>query len=157
MYVTPTVLVDGQQFPTKTSTTPAITMDFPSSLNGTGGWSRVPFEGVNILPLGSQFNIDARIAKTIPFTERLRGQFAFDAFNATNHRNISAVQTSCLHGDVGSAQSGGRRRHADVLVRLSIRQHLAPRASLVPAELVSAGCSAKRISHAAIGDNVHAG
>ena len=101
MYATPIVLVDGQQFPTKTSTTPAIIMNFPSSLNGTGGWSRVPFEAVNILPLGSQFNIDARVAKTIPFTERLHGQFAFDAFNVTNHKNVSAVDTIAYTATLG--------------------------------------------------------
>ena len=76
-----------------------ITMDYTDSLNGSGGWSRVPWENVNILPLGSQFNIDARVSKTVPFTARLHGTFALDAFNATNHRNISAVQTlayTCL-------------------------------------------------------------
>jgi hypothetical protein len=76
-------------------------MDFPTSLNGTGGWSRVPFEPVNILPLGSQLNIDARVAKTIPYTERLHGQFAFDAFNATNHKNISAVDTIAYTSTLG--------------------------------------------------------
>ena len=101
IFVTPTMLVDGQQFPTKTSTTPAIVMDFPNSLNGSGGWTRVPWEAVNILPLGSTMNIDARIAKTIPFTERLRGQFAFDAFNATNHKNVSAVNTLAYTSTLG--------------------------------------------------------
>jgi hypothetical protein len=93
MYVTPLVEVEGQQFPTKTSVNTAITMNFPNTLNGTGGWSRVPFEGVNILPLGSQFNIDARLSKTVPFTSRLMGTFRVDAFNLTNHMNVSAVNT----------------------------------------------------------------
>jgi hypothetical protein len=93
MYVTPTVEVQGQQFPTTNSVNTKITMDFPSSLNGTGGWSRVPFENVNILPLGSQFNIDAQVSKIVPFTGRLKGQFTLQAFNATDHRNVSAVNT----------------------------------------------------------------
>jgi hypothetical protein len=93
IYVTPTVEVEGQQFIKTNTVNTAITMDFPDSLNGSGGWSRVPFENVNILPLGSQFNIDARVSKTVPFTARLKGQFTFDAFNATDHKNISAVNT----------------------------------------------------------------
>ena len=56
---------------------------------------------MNILPLGSQFNIDARVSKTVPFTSRLHGVFAFDAFNATNHRNISAVQTLAYTSTLG--------------------------------------------------------
>jgi hypothetical protein len=105
MYVSPTILAAGQQFPTKTITPNytnlAITMDFPNTLNGTGGWSRVPFEAVNILPLGSQTNIDARLSKTIPFTSRLMGQFAFDAFNATNHKDVSAVDTIAYTSTLG--------------------------------------------------------
>jgi hypothetical protein len=76
-------------------------MDYTDSLNGSGGWSRVPWENVNILPLGSQFNIDARVSKTVPFTARLHGTFALDAFNATNHRNISAVQTLAYTSTLG--------------------------------------------------------
>ena len=93
MYVTPIIMVQGQQFPTKNSVNTAITMNWPNTLNGTGGWSRVPWEPVNTLPLGSQFNIDARLSKTVPFTSRLAGTFTIDAFNLTDHRNVTAVNT----------------------------------------------------------------
>jgi Carboxypeptidase regulatory-like domain/TonB dependent receptor len=93
MYATPLVEVDGQQFAVTTSVNTKITMDYPSSPNGTGGWSRVPFQAVNILPIGSQLSIDPRVSKTVPFTERLHGQFTVEAFNVTNHRNVSAVNT----------------------------------------------------------------
>ncbi|HUB78503.1 MAG TPA: carboxypeptidase regulatory-like domain-containing protein [Bryobacteraceae bacterium] len=93
IYQTPLVDVIGQQFNVTNSVNTKITMDFPSSLNGTGGWSRMPLDAVNILPLGAFLNVDARVSKTVPFTSRLRGTFAFDAFNASNHKNISAVQT----------------------------------------------------------------
>lgn len=95
MYVTPTVEVEGQQF-TKTvsgGATTAITMDFANSLLGTAGWSRVPWQNVNILPLGSWLNVDARVSKTLPFTPRLKGVLTAEAFNATNHKNVSAVDT----------------------------------------------------------------
>jgi len=101
MYVTPVVEVQGQQFTTTTSVNTKIVMDFPSSLNGTGGWSRVPFENVNILPLGSQFNIDAQVSKAVPFTARLKGQFALQAFNATDRKNVSAVNTIAYTSTLG--------------------------------------------------------
>jgi hypothetical protein len=91
MYTTPLVEVDGPQFTQTNSVNTKITMDYPYSLNGTGGWSRVGFQGVNYLPIGSQLSIDPRVSKTVPFTERLRGQFTVEAFNVTNHRNVSAV------------------------------------------------------------------
>jgi hypothetical protein len=93
IYQTPTVEVIGQQFTVTNTVNTKITMDFPSSLNGTGGWSRMPLDAVNILPLGSTFNVDARLSKMVPFTSRLHGTFALDAFNASNHKNISAVDT----------------------------------------------------------------
>jgi hypothetical protein len=78
--------VQGQQFT-------GITMDYTNSMNGTGGWSRVPFENVNILPLGSQINVDARLSKTMPITGRLKAQLTVEAFNAANRQNVSAVNT----------------------------------------------------------------
>jgi hypothetical protein len=86
MFVTPTVEVQGQQFT-------GITMDYSTSLNGTGGWSRVPFQDVNTLPLGTHANVDARVSKSLPFTERFKGQLTIEAFNAANHENVSAVNT----------------------------------------------------------------
>ena len=46
--VTPPVMVEGQQFS-------AITMDYTSSLNGSGDWCRVPFDAVNSLTTGSEY------------------------------------------------------------------------------------------------------
>jgi len=43
--VTPLVVVEGQPFS-------AFTMDYTSSLNGSGGRSRVPFDAVNSLKTG---------------------------------------------------------------------------------------------------------
>jgi hypothetical protein len=86
MYETPTVEVVGQQFS-------GTTMLYTTSLNGTDGWSRVPFQGVNTLPIGSHTNLDVRVSRSLPFTERLRGKLSFEAFNVTNHQNNSAVNT----------------------------------------------------------------
>jgi hypothetical protein len=89
MYVTPLIEVQGQQFN-------GYVMDYATSLNGTNGWSRVPFEQVNSLPLGSRTNVDARLSKWLPFTERFKGLLTVEAFNATNHQNVSAVNTTAF-------------------------------------------------------------
>jgi hypothetical protein len=88
MFATPLVEVVGQQF-----SVGDITMTYPSSLNGTGGWSRVPFENVNILPIGSHLNLDARVSRNLPFSARLQGKLVFEVFNATNRQNPTAVNT----------------------------------------------------------------
>jgi hypothetical protein len=91
-----TALVDviGQQFT-------GVTMAFPMSLNGTGGWSRVPFDAVNSLPIGNQYNVDARVTRELPFTSRLKGILMVEAYNALNHKNYTSVEPIAF-----TAQSG---------------------------------------------------
>jgi hypothetical protein len=81
-----TALVDvmGQQFT-------GVTMAFPTSLSGFGGWSRVPFYAVNTLPIGNQYNVDARVTRELPFTSRLKGILMIEAYNALNHKNYTSV------------------------------------------------------------------
>lgn len=84
--VTPLVLVNGQQFST-------ITMSYTNSLDGSGGWSRVPFEGVNSLLTGAERNVDARLTRTLPFSERVKGMLMFEVFDAFNTQHTTAVNT----------------------------------------------------------------
>jgi len=86
MFATPLVEVQGQQFT-------GYTMQYTNSLNGTNGWSRVPFEKTGGLPIGTRQNLDVRASKALPITERLRAQLMVEAFNATNHENVSAINT----------------------------------------------------------------
>ena len=86
MYATPTVQVIGQQFT-------GVTMLYTTSLNATDGWSRVPFQPIGTLPIGTHQNIDVRISKALPFTERFQGRLMFQAYNVANHANYSAVNT----------------------------------------------------------------
>jgi hypothetical protein len=84
--VTPIALVQGQQFS-------GITMNYTSSLNGSGGWARVPF-----LPLGSlhtdpAYNVDARIARLLPITERIRAVLLFEGFNIFNMQYNTSVNS----------------------------------------------------------------
>jgi hypothetical protein len=84
---TPLVLVNGQQFA-------GVTMPYTTSLNGTGGWSRVPFQGVNSLQTGPEYSVDARLSREIPFTDRVRGRLMFEGFNLFNTQYNTSVNTT---------------------------------------------------------------
>jgi hypothetical protein len=75
------VQVDGQQ------------MAFPGSLNGTGGWPRVPFLPISSLNAGPEYTVNARIARSVPITERVTGRLVFEAFNLFNTQFDTSVNT----------------------------------------------------------------
>jgi hypothetical protein len=83
---TPLVAVSGQQFT-------GVSMVYLDSLNGSGGWSRVPFEPVNSLPTGPQYDVDARLTRDIPVTERVKARLMFEAFNMLNTQYNTSVNT----------------------------------------------------------------
>jgi hypothetical protein len=85
-YATALILVSGQQF---SSTAPA----FANSLNGSGGWTRVPFYPVNSLRMSPEQNLDARLARTISFGGRVKATVMFDAFNVLNRQWTTGVNT----------------------------------------------------------------
>ena len=85
--VTPTVLLSGNQSST-------FTMAYFNSLNGSGGWARVPFSPVGSLRTDGQRNLDARLGRTIPITERVQGAVAIEAFNLFNTQRITSVNTT---------------------------------------------------------------
>jgi hypothetical protein len=84
--VTPTVLLTGNQ-------TSLFAMPYFNSLNGSGGWDRVPFEQIGSLQTGAQRIVDARLTRTLPFTERVHGEVAAEAFNLFNTQRITGVNT----------------------------------------------------------------
>lgn len=55
------------------------------SLNGLGGgFGRVPFQPVSNLDVDRIYKVDARLAKKLPFTERVTGYLQLEAFNVFN-------------------------------------------------------------------------
>lgn len=106
------------------------------SLNGLGGgFGRVPFQPISNLDLDPVYRVDARLAKRLPFTERLTGFLQFEAFNVfntpydTNRRNAeytlnSATNTLSYIASYGSGSStatspdGTNARRAQVSLRL---------------------------------------
>ena len=83
---TAVVAVAGQQFS-------GVTMAYTNSLNGSGGWARVPFDPIGSLHTGPQYNVDARISRTINLREGVRAVLMFEAFNAFNTQFDTAVNT----------------------------------------------------------------
>jgi hypothetical protein len=83
---TPVVAISGQQFT-------GVSMVYLDSMNGSGGWSRVPFEPVNSLPTGPQYDVDARLTRNIPVTERVKVRLMLEAFNLLNTQYNTSVNT----------------------------------------------------------------
>jgi hypothetical protein len=83
---TPVVVVNGQQFS-------GLTMLYPTSLNGSGGWSRVPLQGVNRMYTENQYVVNARVTRMLPFTDRVKGMLMFEAFNALNRQYATTLDT----------------------------------------------------------------
>ena len=83
---TPTVIVTGNQFSSST-------MLYFTTLNGSGGWSRVPFQKVNSLSSDTQRNLDARITRSIPIRGGLRCLVGFEAYNVFNSQPSTGINT----------------------------------------------------------------
>jgi hypothetical protein len=99
---TPVLYVNGQQFANGTNDgTTAITMLYVNSLNGSGGWNRVPFEDVNSLRNSAQYVVNARVAKTVPFTDRVKGTVGFEAFNVFNNQYSTSLDTIAYTATAG--------------------------------------------------------
>jgi hypothetical protein len=81
-----TVSVNGTQF--------TGVSYYLSTLNGSGGWSRVPFWPVNSLDVDRIYRVDARLTRDLPFGERVKGILMFEAFNAFNTQYNTSLNTS---------------------------------------------------------------
>jgi len=83
---TVTALPLGQQF------TDAL-MLYPTSLNGSGGWARLLYNGISTLKTEPQYSLDVRVSRTLPFTERIHGTLMFEAFNVLNRQFATMLDT----------------------------------------------------------------
>jgi hypothetical protein len=86
LHQTATVILNGQQFS-------AITMDYTTSMDGAGGWARVPFYPVNSLNTGPRYDVDARVSRTFGFGERFKLTLLAEAFNVLNMQFNTSVNT----------------------------------------------------------------
>jgi hypothetical protein len=76
---------------------------YGNTYNGTGGWFRVPFLPVGGIDIDQTYNVDARLSRVIPFSERVKLTLSFEAFNAFNTIHNTAVQTSAYTVSAGGA------------------------------------------------------
>jgi hypothetical protein len=83
---TPLAIVSGQQFAGA-----GATLLWPDSLNGSGGWGRVPFAATGTLKTGSLHTWDARVSRDISFTDRFKATVLIEGFNLLNYQYITAV------------------------------------------------------------------
>jgi hypothetical protein len=114
------VQVAGQQFS-------GTTMLYTSSLNGSGGWSRAPFERVNGLRMGAQYTLNARLARALPFTETVRGNLVLEGFNVFDNQFTTGVNTIAYTASggvikpvagAGSGNAASSPRRAQLAFRL---------------------------------------
>jgi hypothetical protein len=93
--VSATISVSGQQFPATGS------MLYTSTLNGTGGFNRVPFYPVSSLDVDRIYRVDARLSRSLPFSERFKAYLMFEAFNAFNTQYNTGVNQQAFSASGG--------------------------------------------------------
>ena len=74
---------------------PGVQLAF-STMNGTGGWNRVPFYPVSGLDIDRVYRVDARLSRNLPFGERVKASLMFEAFNAFNTQYNTGVNTQAF-------------------------------------------------------------
>jgi hypothetical protein len=87
---TPVVQVIGQQFAAAGKTYLTV---YTNSLNGSGGWSRVPFETPQLMRTETAYVANARVTRMVSFSERLKGMLMFEAYNALNRQYSTSLNT----------------------------------------------------------------
>ena len=122
-----TVSVSGTQF----TATPLL---YTTSLDGSGGWARVPFWPVDSLDLSRQYTVDGRLTRNIPINERFNLAIMFEGFNIFNTQYNTGAATTAYTASggvlkpvvgygVGNATGGfpdgTNARKAQVAVRLT--------------------------------------
>jgi hypothetical protein len=65
-----------------------------SSFNGSGGANRIPNYDRNAFQFPKTWFVDLRASKSILVRERYRLEFLAEAFNLTNHQNVTGVGTT---------------------------------------------------------------
>ncbi|HEY3442343.1 MAG TPA: carboxypeptidase regulatory-like domain-containing protein [Paludibaculum sp.] len=73
-----------------------------TTLNGAGGWNRVPFLRTGNIDIDRVFRVDARIVRSLPFTERVKANLMFEAFNAFNTQYNTGANSSMYTAAGGS-------------------------------------------------------
>jgi hypothetical protein len=71
------------------------------TLNGSGGWNRVPFLPISNVNIDQIYNVDARVSRALPLGERVKATLSFEAFNAFNTIHNTSVQQAAYSVSAG--------------------------------------------------------
>jgi len=66
---------------------------YTGSLNGSGGWSRVPFLPVNSQRIDGEEFVNARISRAFQIRERVKASLLFEGFNVFNTTYATGINT----------------------------------------------------------------
>lgn len=89
LYASGTVTVSG----TQTNSAQTLPLLYTTSLNGSGGWNRVPFLPVNSQRIDGEEFVNARISRSFPITERFKASLLFEGFNVFNTTYSTGINT----------------------------------------------------------------
>jgi hypothetical protein len=92
--VTATVAADELEY---SSVTPL----YPGTLDGSGGTPRVPFLPIASYLTGAEHNLNVRLARAIPITERVHALIMFDIFNALNSQWVTGINSVAYTASAG--------------------------------------------------------
>lgn len=95
---TPTVMVSGQQFAAAGKTYLTV---YTNSLNGSGGWARVPWETAQLMRTDTAYVANLRVTRVLPVTERIKAMLMFEAYNALNRQYGTSLDTVAYTANVG--------------------------------------------------------
>jgi hypothetical protein len=86
-------LADGRPYSGTTSGNPSPS-GIQAGLLGAGGSARVPYIGRNTFTNPGVANLAARLSREIRFSERVRWQLIFEAFNLANRVQVTGINTT---------------------------------------------------------------
>ncbi len=92
LYTYGTVSVSGNQ---------GFGLLYTTTLNGTGGWNRVPFLPVNSQRIDGEEFVNARISRAIPITERVKASLLFEGFNLFNTTYSTGINSTAYTASGG--------------------------------------------------------
>ena len=92
--VSPSISTSGTQF----TATPLL---YTNNLNGSGGWSRVPFWPVDSLDLSRQYTVDGRLTRNFPINDHVNLALKLEAFNVFNTQYNTGAATTAFTASGG--------------------------------------------------------
>lgn len=95
-YTTPLAIVSGQQFSAS-----GATLLYPDTLNGSGGWGRVPFVSTGSLATGSLHTFDARVSREFTYKNRFKVAALIEGFNLFNNQYTTQVNNIAFVATAG--------------------------------------------------------